>query len=1135
MKRVLIAIAWVAVTALAYSQVFTANLTGVVTDPGGAGVPNAKIVLKNVESGEQRQAATNVEGRYTFSQLLPGQYELRAQAVGFEAFVQRDIVLRTNQSAAIDVALKLGEVTERVEVAGAAVQLDTQTANQSMTLSERLVSSLPISNRTPMSLAFATAGVTSLTNMNLGTPGADQNYSRIGLNGGRDVTSLILLDGVSANSGLTWNQLMYSPAIDSVEEFQVNRNTYDAQYGRSGGGVISMVTKSGTSQFHGLAYDYLSNSALNANSWAADRAGQPKPGFQQNVFGGNAGGPIVRARRVFFFVGYEGVRQGSPVTSVLNLPTAQQRQGDFSQTYNANGTLSAIYNPFSIRPNPNGSGSIRDPFPANVIPASLLDPVGVKAAAQYPLPNSPGAPLTHANDYVASGKSTNTTDRADIRVDWAHNEKHTLYARFSRAFRLDAVPPPNVWQSYTTTGPFSQNRRDNSTFGNTFMFGPSFVVNVLAAHSRFVAVQESPTAGQDGTAIGLPASLVSQFDTKDIPWFGMSGYSNIGETRQQNLIYQTDSLQVNATKEIRGHSLKFGFSVEADKFLGAGVLAAEFSFNRGMTSGPVAATNSTVSGDAVASLLLGTGASGDVPKTILPAENRNYFAGYMQDSWHLTRRLTLTPGLRYDVQRPPTERYNRANVFSYTVVNPLGAEVGLPLRGGLEFLNSNSRFPWDTNWLNFAPRIGLAYKLTDKLVVRSGYGIFYALNRGDISTAGYSNSTPWVSSRGGDGITPQDLLRNPFPQGLVPFVGSSLGLATNLGLGVGSLQRINPNPRIQQYSLDFQYEINRSTIAQISYAGNQGRKLGYGVAINDNQLPTNLLSMGSALDRQAPNPFYGYITSGTLAGPTIPANQLLRPFPEFASVTRGTETPGGSSSYNALVAQLSRQFSGGLLVLVSYQWSKALDNLGEDEPGITDVAYQDYTNLRPARSISAHDIPQSFRTSFVYDLPVGKGQKFGGLPRAANFILGGWQVSGIVSLQSGLPYQVTAPNTIGQYGFGSQYPNICSSCDLALTNRTPERWFNTSAFSVAAPYTLGVAARRYTQLRQAGTKTADIALGKNWSPKEPWRLQFRAQLYNLTNTPQFNAPGAALGTTTFGLVNATRPPRTVELALKLNF
>jgi hypothetical protein len=1131
-----------AVPLVCLAQASLASLTGIVADPGGALIPNASVKLINVATREERQSSTSGEGRFTFSQLLPGNYELTATASGFRTFDAKDIRLVASQAGTLDVALQLGEINQRVEVEASAVQIDTQTANQNVTLEQKMVMSLPTNTRNPMILVQATAGVTA-PRIGVTTGTADQNYSRFGMNGGRSTSTAILLDGVPLNAGTGWNGLIYSPTMDSVQELQVMRNAYDAQFGRSGGGVVSMVSKGGGPDFHGSAFDFIRNSEFDSNSWENNANKRLLPQFQRNQFGGAVAGPVWKSKRIFFLGSYEGLRQGSPSTSITTLPTALERQGDFSQTYNSNGTLSVIYSPFTNHPNPNGAGVVRDPFANNTIPRSLLDPVGVKAAALYPDPTGPGDAFTHANNYVGAGKGVSRVDRSDIRFDWARSEKHSVYFRLSKAWRVNDDPPAGVWQSIGPTGPYSQNPRYQVTLGNTIIPNPTLVINVLAGIGAWTERQRSQTYGQDGTAIGLPASFVGLLDAKTIPQIYPSGYSNISYSRDLNNISRTENLQVNATKERGAHTIKFGFNWGLDRLNGGAIYSADFYFSRGMTSGPTAAVDSSSSGNAIASMLLGTGSnsgSNQVQKPAILAVDRQYYALYVQDTWRVGQKLTLNPGIRYELQRPATERYNRFSNFDYSVANPLSSQVGMPLRGGLVFLNGDNRGSWNTDWANIAPRLGFAYKLTNRWVVRGGYGIFFPAVLGAGDSTGFSANTPQLTSVGGDGITPQDLFRNPYPNGLIQPMGSSKGLLTNVGLSAGSYQRDHPSGYIQNFSLDMQFELDKTTQFEIGYAGNLGRKLAWGNGLNDNQLPPQLLSLGADLDRQVANPFYGIITAGVLSSRTLPYNRLLRQFPEFDSVSRNSNTPGGSSSYNAMLVKLTKQFSRGLLLLTSYQWSKAIDDIKETEPSLggADDAFRNSFNFSMERALSAHDIPHSFATSLVYDLPFGRNRRFGShMNQAFDLVAGGWQISSIMRFASGFLFRITAPNLNSPYGFGGQYPNLVPGQSVALSDPTPYRWFNTAAFSAPAPYSIGSAPRRMNELRADGQHNADLAIMKDFAITERIKLQFRTEMFNFTNTPQFGFPDSGFGSATFGRVTATQNvgPRQVQFSLRVSY
>ncbi len=1119
-----------------FGQAFTSNLTGLVSDPNGAVMPGVAVKVKNAATNETRQSVTGQEGRFTFSQLLPGAYELTAEAQGFKLFLQRGITLVANQSGELNVSMQIGEVTQTVEISESVVQLDSQTANQSVTLDKQMVVDLPLNMRNPFALVHSTAGVIAVrTGVSQATQ--DQNHNRFAMNGGRDESGLILLDGVPATTG-DWSALIIAPSVDSVQEVQVVRNSYEAQFGKSGGGVVSVVSKGGSNQFHGSAFDFLRNDHLDANAWANNRVGRAKTSFQRNQFGGNLGGPILKSKRLYFFGGYEGVRLGVPGTNISNVPTELQRAGDFSQTFNSNGTPAPIFNPFSTRPNPNGAGFIRDAFPGNRIPQAMWDPIGAKVLSLFPKPTGPGDNITFARNFSAIGKTVTTNDRFDARIDWAHSEKHTFYTRVSKAWQVNVAP---VYFGNNVDSNFSdQNPRHHVTIGNTFIPNPTLVVNFLVGAGRWREEQDSPSKGLNATAIGYSPAVASLFQAATIPQFGFDGYATLGNSRFLNFPRETNNFQSNVTKERGLHSIKFGFMAESAKLNSTDLRSADFSFNRGLTSGPVAAPNSTTSGNSLASLLLGIGSGGSAPLRPQLATNQMYYAVYAQDSWRINKRLTLNFGLRYEVQKPRTERFNRFNYFEFTATNPVGQQVGLPLTGGLAFVKDGDRGQWITDNRDLAPRVGLSYKLHDKLVVRAGYGIYYlqVVGGGTGGTDGYSTSTAWVSTRGGDGINPQDRLANPFPGGLIAPIANTQGLQTLLGQSINAFQRPHPSGYIQNYSLDFQYEIDRGTLMELGYAGNQSRKLLLGTAINMNQLPANLLSQGASLNDQVNNPFFGVVTSGVLSGRTVPRHRLLRPHPQFDSVNLSADTPGASAGYNALVAKVTKRFSGGLNLISSFQWSKAIDNTSETQGWELSEGFRNFQDLAIERSISGHDVPRSFVNAFVYQLPVGKGKRFGsGMNAVADAVIGGWQISGIINMADGLPLQFTAPSSISIYGFGVQRPNVANRKDLRLPKQGPDLWFNKSATTAPAPFTVGNLSRWVPNIRFGATRNADMSIQKYFRYKERYRAQLRAEFFNAFNRPQFGRADTNIASGSFGTVSGVTNygARNIQLGLKIDF
>lgn len=1114
-----------------YGQSFAGSITGLVTDPAGAVIPGAIVRIENAATRESRQTTTGGEGRYTFSQLMPGAYELTAEAKGFKKLVQTGIGLRAGQVAEVNLAMALGQLTESVQVEAAAVMLDTKTADRTFTLTRDQILSLPLNYRSPFALVYNVAGTSSMIDGR--QMPYEQNQSRFNIAGGRETSNLVLIDGLPSTS-TDWGGMIASPSLDSTQEMQVLRNFYDAQYGKTNGAVITLISKGGSADFHGTAFEFLRNDHMDANSWSNNRNLRKKTVFQRSQFGGNFSGPIWKSKRLFFFGGYEGLRAGQPASLTSTVPTALERQGNFSQTFNPDGSLSVIYDPFSTRPNPSGSGFVRTPFNSNSVPSTMFDPVALKVLPLWGPPNNPPANITNANNYYASGKQVDISDRYDVRVDWARTEKHTFFFRVTHAPRINR-PPPQFNRGLAENNPLQTNGRYQLVMGNTFVPSPTWVINLQIGGGVWTEGQFGQSLGTDVTSfLGLPASLVKQFDTNTLPAFNASGYVGISNTRDFRTPRELRNLEVNLTNERGAHSIKFGMSVESGRVSNRDLNTPSFNFGRGMTSGPVAASNSTTSGNGLASMLLGTMSGASVSKVDTIATNMMYYAWYIQDGWRIGRRLTLNLGLRYDLQKPMTERYDHMSWFNYDAVNPLGATVGLSLKGGLQFADASNRQAWNTSYTDFRPRIGIAYKLTEKLVMRAGYGIFQQVQYNP-TREGFSTSTSANASVGGDLIHPQDLLRNPFPNGLNLPSGRSLGLLTLVGQGISPSDHANPTGYVQNFSMDFQYQIGRGGVFELGYSGSQARKLPVGIGRNINQLPMSQLSLGNQLDQQVTNPFFGKISTGVLSGPTVARNRLLRPYLHYDSVNLSTLTPGASASFNALVAKFTKQFAGASII-ANYQWSKTMDNTSETQGWETSDGFRNAYDMTLERSVSAHDIPHSLVTTFIYELPVGKGRKFGGsMPAIADMIVGGWQVSGISTFSSGKPQAASVTNTLSGYGFGVARPNIANLKDLNISDRSPSMWFNKNAFSIPAPYTIGNAPRYITNLRSDWPRNLDLAILKSFRWREKLRVEFRAEMMNSLNTPIFSAPNRSVGGSTIGTITGASAPRNVQLGLKINY
>ena len=1159
---------------MAHGQTFSSSITGVVTDPSGAPVAAAPVQVQNMVKNDVHQAATHDDGSYQFNNLNPGTYRVTVAMTGFKTAIKDNLVLQADTAASVNVALELGPTQQRVEVTTEAILVDTQTANSSVTMDSKLIEALPNNTRNPLNFVFAVAGTTQAPSGQTQTYGTlDQMSSNFGMNGGRTGDESILIDGAPSQA-VDWGGLMVAPLQDSVQEQQIIQNTYDAEYEKGGAGIVMLVTKGGTNKFHGEAYDYLQNSALDANSWYNNEYGFAKSPFKQNQFGGNIGGPILKRYNLYFFGGYEGLRQPNTQTTLLTVPTQAQRNGDFSSALNADGTPDLIYNPYTTTGLDNtGTNFTRTNFTGNVIPPSLINPVGQAIVNLYPLPNRQGTGPNNINNYAASGAGNTLNDKMDTRVDWGQSQNHRVFFRFSDRFRQNQVVPC-FFCNGADTGNNQYNNGFQGVLNDTITPNASWVINTYIAYSRWKE-QHIAQGYQVASAstIGLSNSL---FQAPILPTIYPDGpYTGLGNGSFEQYARDSDTAQINLTKIVGKHTLKFGFNFDDQVINSVSQAAGSFNFSSALTScdpnpgSPCTALNyqSTESGNAIASMLLGTASGGGQGINIDPAMSLHSYGTYIQDQWRVTPRLTINAGLRYENQRPATERYNRLDYFNLNVANPIGNQIsplynetinqvfGYNLTGGFEYAgtNGNGRYAWPADNFNFAPRLGIAYKVTDKLVARVGGGIFFLAPSAMISFDnpgqfyGFSSSTSYIATTN-NGYSPLNPISNPFPQGISQPQGSSQGLLTLVGNGEGQIwpDTSHPTGYTEQWSFDLQYQLSSRSVFQVGYNGNAGRKLLYGNPnLDADQLPDQYLALGNQLNAQVNNPFYGVAPSNTYLGSaqTIAYNELLRPYPEFTYLQWTRSLPGARSSFNALNAKYNYRFDSGLTMLLTYQWSKALDNGPEDNFGwATGNQWRDAYNTKLDYDISTHDVPQSFVASLVYDLPYGRGKRWGSsAPTVVKEVLGNWQVSTVTSLQSGLPLyglDWSPSNQLNDYGYpGPQLPNIVNY-NMTPSNQSPTNWVNASSFSAPTSlYALGNAAQRITQLRDRAERNVDLSVAKNFGT-EVYQVWLRGEFLNLFNYAQYNniCLDLSYSNCSFGTAYGTQnQPRTVQLSLKFMY
>jgi hypothetical protein len=1121
-----------AMAVVAFAQSFTGSIIGTVQDSSGAVVPGIKVEVVNTGTNTRTEAVTDAGGNFTAPLLPPGQYRVDVTASGFKKFSREGIILQVQQQARVDVVLAVGALTESVVVTADASMLEAASSTIGKVVDNRRIMDLPLNSRNVYSLIYLTPGVT-------GSIGNNYNSMSYSINGARAGYADTLIDGVTAShptvqggSGIT-----VFPSVDAIAEFKVQGANYPAEFGRSAGSVLNVVFKSGGNAFHGSAYEFLRNSKLDANDFFSNSRGVPLTSLKRSQFGGMLSGPIVRDR-TFFMGSFEGLRQRNFANTNTTVPTERQRQGDFSQTFAANGQLIRIFDPFSTRR--EGSAFVRDAFPNNVIPASRIDPVAANVVKYYPQPNNPGQPVTGAQNFYGAGSRTLDTDNYDFRLDHNITGSQKFFARYSHRLVEDAPPVFFPGDLAIAEGRIIQQNRVRGVVADyTNTLSPTMILNLRAGFARTLYVYDNQGLGFLPSSLGLPKSIDNAVDTRMFPAFSASGFRGLGGGDHRWNAFNTYSAVANVTRIQGAHTWKWGYDGRLIRVNNWEALAAGmFEFSAAMTQGPDPNRASSTAGNGMASLLLGTGTVPQTTNNRLVQNWKNlstqsfYHAFYLQDDWRITNKLTLNLGIRYDLDSPRTERHDRMNYFDPLAVSPLAGKVaGFPdLRGGLVFVDANNRhqFPWDCN--NFAPRFGLAYQVNQKTVVRLGYAHVFAPSsqaaHGNPGNMGFRIDNQWVTTL--DGITPFNVLNNPYPQGFSSPAGAAGGLLTQAGGNIDAMLQNTITPWNIQWNVNVQRELPWNMLLEAAYVGNRGLQLprNGNSGLNLNQLRPEYMALGSRLNELVDNPFFGIVNNGVLVSQRVSRAQLLRPFPQFTDILPLYST-GASSLYNSLQVTLSKRFSNGVQFETAYTWAKNLD---------IPLVHQNSYDIRADRSLSDIDIAQRLVMSYVIELPFGRGRRFGSNAHPAlTWVLGGWQFNGITTFQTGLPIQITANNTAGLFNSKTRPNNNGNSAKReGPVHERLNRYFDTSVFSQPAPFTFGNLSDRLPDVRTDGIRNFDLSLFKEFRPFEWLRTQFRAEWLNAFNTPRFGGPATSVTSTTFGVIAAqANDPRQLQFGLKL--
>ncbi|MGE0131550.1 MAG: carboxypeptidase regulatory-like domain-containing protein [Blastocatellales bacterium] len=1069
-RLLFIVILAVAAGTTALSQ--TAQVTGRISDQSGAVVPDVQITITNQKTGLTRNSVSNSEGNYTLPLLPPGEYRLAVKKEGFKPVVRPQITLNVEQVARLDFTLEAGAVTETVTITSDAPLMNTETSSVGQVVDNKTVVTLPLNGRNYSQLVTLAPGATP-------NPGS-RTSDGFSLNGNRLFQNLFQVDGADNNNyifGVDTNTTQaLRPSVDAIQEFKVETANYSAEYGRAAGGVISVAIKSGTNQFHGSLFEFLRNDALDASDFFANRSGLAKPPLRYNQFGGTVGGPVWRDHSFFFF-SYQGTRIRRSNTAVVTVPTPDQKRGIFGGVN--------IYDPTNVV---NG---VRAQFANNTIPEARMDAVGKRIVALYPDPNQPGA----INNYASNRRETDDADQYDARGDHTFNDRDKVFARYSRSDRESVRSPifaaPGNGGAFATLPLRVIPKAWSVAGGYTRVFSAALVnelrINYTQNDSDQLALATESLYDQFGIK-GVP-----QFEgLVGLPTFNVTNYTGLGDRTfapnpKQAKIYQiSDGFSWMKS----AHSMKFGG--EFWRILGyagtSNTARGNFTFNGQFTS----RVPGKGTGNAIADLLLGqTSTAALTTQQIVYMKSNNYGA-YFNDNWKVSAKLTLNLGLRYEMTTRFRERDNRHASFDLNPGSPTYGTVVLAKDGD----HRTETFS-DLDKNNFAPRIGFAWQMTSKTVLRGGGGIFY----GGLGYYAVGQTTA---------ASPPFFLNITFPS---PSNAARSTLALSDGYPADALsptRAVNPAvgaqlynypfPTVYQGNLSIERELIGGFVASVAYVGNSTTHVNGQININ------------------APVPGAGAVNP-------------RRPFPTFGAINLFTGF--GHSSYHSLQAKVERRFRSGFSLLSSYTWSHALDNTQDSEDTTVPTIPQNQFNTDAEKASSGYDLRHRFVTSVIYDLPFGRADHWLGGSKVTRAILGGFQIGAIFVAQTGQPVN---PRVVGNPANTTNptRPDRLADGSIDRGQRTVGRWFDPTAFALPAAFTYGNSGRNVVSA--PGLTNLDLLVGRNFIFTERTRLEFRGEFYNFTNSAHFGRPNAVIGSPQAGTItNTSFPNRQIQLGLRLVF
>lgn len=1176
----------------ARAQNILGAIVGTVTDTTGAALPGATVTVTNNATAQVRTVTSDAQGNYSILSLPRGEYKLEIDDKGFKHFSRSPVEVAVDQQARVDVKMEVGTQNQQVIVTAAPPVMQTDSASLGQVISGKAVQNLPLNGRNVLALVALVPGVVPQGSSNTNLSG--QNVFAAGnfqIGGGNANQGSVLVDGASVNTSYG-NAVELVMDQDSIQEFNVQTHNNTAEFGMYTGGVVNMSTKSGTNAFHGTAYEYLRNTVLDASSFFPNRTGQGRQAWHQNQFGGSVGGPI-KHNKLFFFGSYQGYRQtqGYPITATL--PTAAELTGDFS------GISAPIYDPLTTcgyngnapctAAQEAGTAPTRQQFSYMGVP-NRIDPARFSKVATnlinfpiYGKPNVPGTMTAQGpvNNFSSLSTAGGKNDQLTFRGDQTLSSKQTMFERYTWWKSMNIDPQPflpynNLYFIALAPEAFTTNQ---AVVGHTYVLSPTSVLDTHIDYLRWnytriptnLGINESEAFGWPsymnfGELNGLPKST-------SVPMMSISGPISYYQGAAGYIFSINNNYGIASTyqKIWKRHTLKFGIDLrrlEMNYFQNNNP-GGIFTFDNVFTSQNVTAPGNT--GNGLASFELGY-VSNNGAQTVQiapPTYQTIYYQGYFaQDTWQVTNKLTATLGVRYEVPGTFRARHGWADTFNPTEMNPL---VGIP---GAFDLVSSPQHPaegvFNENWDNWEPRLGLAYRLTNNTVIRAAWGEYVIPSDLQFPSAplqagiNFLNNLMVSTVNGQE--TPHDTLDNPYPNGLVvPPHRNSNYQQILLGGNPQALTADQPNGKTFQWNFTVEHQFPLGVAVSATYSGLRGVHLPVSLPINP--LPDSVMARAAAdpncstgnfgncfLNKQVANPFYPNINQGVLKNPTVTQNQLLRPFPQYGSLNNSGDYIG-VSNYHALEIKLQKRLPGGGQILGAYTFSKLMTTAEGLTTWLDAVAgtgstagWQDLNDPMSNYSMSSFDPRQRLVVSYLYPLPIGRGQAI--LPTLSGVgyaLLGGWNLDGIVTFQEGFPLGLSvSPNIIGTYGFqGTERPNLVRGCQRKLGGSIYNRlggsgsssaYFNTSCFTNPTDFTYGNESRTDNALRAPGTANWDMSLAKNIPIRESVALNLRLEAFNVFNRTQFSPPNTTLGSSTFGwITNQANNPRLLQVSGRINF